>query len=307
MAVDHESWLESRVMWDPEELGRRISGEDISILVVEIDFVFEELFEMADCLKFVGVCHAGLNHVEVEAATRHGVVVVHTHGRTSQAVAEHVLGLMLALARRIPEAHAFTSGGRWRDPTAAYREMRGVELAGRTLGIVGLGAIGRRLAKVALALGMTVIGYDPYAPAPEGVETMALDDLLRRADFVSLHVPQTEDVHGLLDRRRIGLMKRTAYLINTANSSAIEQAALVDALGSGAIAGAAIDVFESHPVPPSSPLLGLKNVVLTPHIGGATEETVRRQSVMIAEDIRRWMHGKRPKRLANPEVWDQRA
>ena len=307
MEVGHESWLETRLIWDPEELGRRISAEGISILVVEIDFVFEELFDEGDCLKFVGVCHAGLNHVEVDAATRHGVVVVHTHGRTSQAVAEHVLGLMLALARRIPEAHAYTSGGCWEDPTAAYRELRGVELAGRTLGIVGLGAIGRRLSEVARAIGMTVIGHDPYAPAPEGVETMALDDLLRRADFVSLHVPQTEDVAGLLDRRRIGLMKRAAYLINTANSSAIEGTALVDALLSGAIAGAAIDVFESHPVPPSSPLLGLDNVVLTPHIGGATEETVRRQSVMMTEDIRLWMQGKRPTRLANPEVWDRRA
>ena len=307
MEAVYESWLETRLIWDPEELGRRISAEGISILVVEIDFVFEELFEEADSLKFVGVCHAGLNHVEVEAATRHGVVVVHTHGRTSQAVAEHVLGLMLALARRIPEAHAYMSEGRWDDPTAPYREMRGVELAGRTLGIVGLGAIGSKLAEVASAIGMRVVGHDPYAPTPEGVETMDLDDLLRRADIVSLHVPQTEGVAGLIDRRRIGLMKRTAYLINTANASAVDEPALVAALSSGAIAGAAIDVFESHPVPPSSALLWLGNVVLTPHIGGATEETVRRQSLMITEDIRLWMQGKRPKRLANPEVWDQRA
>ncbi len=307
MEVGHESWLDTRLIWDPEELGRRISAEGVSILVVEIDFVFEELFEEADCLKFVGVCHAGLNHVEVEAATRHGVVVVHTHGRTSQAVAEHALGLMLALARRIPEAHAYTSSGRWQDPTEPYREMRGVELAGRTLGIVGLGAIGRRLAEVARAIGMKVAGYDPYAPAPDGVESMALDDLLRRADFVSLHVPLTDEVAGLIDRRRIGMMKRAAYLINTASPAAVDEAALVDALKSGAIAGAAIDVFESHPVPPSSPLLGLGNVILTPHIGGATEETVRRQSFMIAEDIRLWMDGKRPKRLANPEVWGRRA
>ena len=307
MEVDYESWLETRLIWDPEELGRRINREGKSILVVEIDFVFEELFEEADGLKFVGVCHAALNHVEVDAATRHGVVVVNTHGRTSQAVAEHVLGLMLALARRIPEAHAYTSGGRWQDPTAPYREMRGVELAGRTVGIVGLGAIGHRLAEIARAIGMKVVGHDPYAPAPDGVEPLALDDLLQRADFVSLHVPPTEGAAGLLDERRIGMMKQTAYLINTASPAAVDEPALVEALRSGAIAGAAIDVFESHPVPPSNPLLGLDNVVLTPHIGGATEETVRRQSVMITGDIRRWMQGKRPKRLANPEVWDRRA
>ena len=304
--VVYESWFETRIVWDSEELGRRINSEGTSILVVEIDFVFEELFEAAGGLKFVGVCHAALNHVEVAAATRHGVVVVNSHGRTSQSVAEHVLGLMLALARRIPEAHAYTSGGCWQDPTAPYREMRGVELAGRTLGIVGLGAIGRRLAEIARAIGMKVVGHDPYAPTPDGVEPMALDDLLRRADFVSLHVPPTDETAGLLDRRRIGMMNQTAFLINAANAAVVDEPAIVGALREGAIAGAAFDVFESHPLPPSSPLLGLDNVVLTPHLGGATEETVRRQSQLITEDIRRWMRGKRPRRLVNPEVWDRR-
>ena len=304
--VVYESWFETRIVWDPEELGGRINSEGTSILVVEIDFVFEELFEAAGGLKFVGVCHAALNHVEVDAATRHGVVVVNSHGRTSQSVAEHVLGLMLALARRIPEAHSYTSGGCWQDPTAPYREMRGVELAGRTLGIVGLGAIGRRLAEIARAIGMKVVGHDPYAPTPDGVEPMALDDLLRRADFVSLHVPPTDETAGLLDRRRIGMMNQTAFLINAANAAVVDEPAIVGALRKGAIAGAAFDVFESHPLPPSSPLLGLDNVVLTPHLGGATEETVRRQSQLITEDIRLWMRGKRPRRLVNPEVWDRR-
>ncbi len=302
--VTHESWLRSRRLYGPDELASRLNEERIDILVIESDFVFEEVFEQADSLRFVGICRGATNHVDVEAGTRRGVVVVNTPARNAQAVAEHALGLMLALARRIPAAHRYVAEGRWQNPVEPYSNMRGVELAGKTLGIVGLGAIGRRLAAVCAALGMTVTAYDPYVTnvAP-GIALLDLDELLARSDFVSLHVPPTEQTEGLLDSRRIALMKPAAFLVNATAPSVLDQDALVDALREGRIAGAAFDVFETHPVAPHSPLLALDNVVLSPHLGGATEETVERHSRMMADDILRFLRGERPQNLVNPEVW----
>ena len=305
--VTHESWLRSRRLYGPDKLASRLNEERVGILVIESDFVFEEVLEQVDSLRFVGICRGATNHVDVEAATRRGVVVVNTPGRNAQAVAEHALGLMLALARRIPAAHRYVAEGRWQNPVEPYLNMRGVELAGRTLGIVGLGAIGRRLAAICAALGMTVTAYDPYiADAAPWVALLDLDELLALSDFVSLHVPPTEQTEGLLDSRRIALMKPVAYLINATAPSVLDQDALVDALRERRIAGAAFDVFETHPVAPHNPLLALDNVVLSPHLGGATQETVERHSRMIADDILRFLRGERPQNLVNPDVWQRR-
>ena len=304
LPVTYESWLETRTLHDPEELGRRLGREGFTVLVVEADFVFEELFQAAPGLRLVAVCRGSTGHVDLEAATRHGVAVVHTPGRNARAVAEHVLALMLTLARGIHRAHHYVVQGRWRDPVEPYASMRGLELGERTLGIVGLGAIGRTLARLALALDMRVLGYDPHVDrAPQGVEMVPLEELLRRSDFVSLHVPHTPETEGLLDAGRLALMRPTAYLVNATGAAVVDQEALAQALASGRLAGAAVDVFEAHPVPPENPLLGLDNVVLTPHIGGATVETVRRHSRMVVEDVGRFLEGRRPLRLANPEVW----
>ena len=185
--------------------------------------------------------------------------------------------------------------------------MRGIELAERTLGIVGLGSIGSKLAEIALALGMAVVAYDPFVKeAPRGVTLVALDDLMARADFVSVHVPLTAQTEGLLDARVLSLARSTTFLVNTSDPAVADQAALVEALRQRTIAGAALDVFESHPIPPHSPLLKLDNVVLTPHIGGATEETIERHSLAMGDDILRFLEGKRPRNLVNPEVWGRR-
>ena len=154
---------------------------------------------------------------------------------------------------------------------------------------------------------MKVLGFDPYVKTlPAGVERAELNDLLRRSDVVTIHAAEAQETEGLLDRPRLALMKPGAYLVNTAAASIVDQEALVSMLQEGGIAGAALDIFETHPIPPNSPLLKLGNVVLTPHIGGATDGTVERQSWMIVEDIRRFLDGRRPKNLANPEVWRQR-
>ena len=303
--VQYESWMDSRRMRAPDELAAKLNGLGASVLVVELDFVFEEVFEAAPSLKFVGICRAATNHVDIEAATANGVAVVNTPARNAQAVAEHALGLMLALARRIPEGHNYVRGGRWLNPLGAYVELRGVELAGRTLGIVGLGAIGRQLAEMSGAIGMECVAYDPYVDAPPpGVRLKGLDETLASSDFISIHAPLTNETEGLIDSRGLSLMKPTAYLVNLSDARIVDRGGLVDSLESGTIAGAALDVFETHPIAPDHPLLGLDNVILTPHIAGATEETIERYSRMMADDILRFMDGERPLNLVNPDVWE---
>ena len=304
--VTHESWLDTGRLQDPEELGTRLDDGQVSVLVVESDFVFEETLEAARSLRLVGVCRNSVSHVDVEAATRHDIAVVNAPGRNAQAVAEHALGLILSLARGIPSADAYVRAGRWENPVGPYVSMRGGELSSRKLGIVGLGRIGRALAGIGIALGMDVAAHDPYVdPAQADVPLMALDDLLAWADFVSIHLPGGEETDGLLDRRRLSLMRPTSYLINTSDAGAVDHDALVETLESGRLAGAGIDVFASHPIAPGDALLSLDNVVLTPHLGGATEETVERHSRMVADDVLRFLDGVKPVNLVNAEVWER--
>ena len=306
-SVAYEPWTETQRLYDPRDLGVRLTAERFDALVVEADFLFEELFETAPGLKFAAICRAELNQVDLDAATEHGVVVVHTPGRNAQAVAELVMGLMLSLARHIPQAHAYVGDGRWEDPTEPYQRFQGRELAGATLGIIGLGAIGKRIARLGRAIGMRVLAHDPYVRpdgrGATGVTLTTLDALLREADFVTVHVPDTPETAGMLNAKRLGLLRPTAYLVNAASPSVLDADALADALKQGRLAGAALDVHEAHPIPPTSPLLGLPNAILTPHIGGATRETVNRHAQMVVGDLEAFMAGKRPKHLANPEVW----
>ncbi len=302
--VEYESWMESGRLHDPEELAVKLNGLGASVLVVELDFVFEEVFEAVPELKFVGICRATTSHVDIEAATANGVAVVNTPGRNAQAVAEHALGLMLALARRIPEGHSYVTGGRWLNPVGPYIELRGVELAGRTLGIVGLGAIGRRLAEMAGAIGMKCLAYDPHiGSSPPGVHLKGLDEVLACSDFVSVHALLNNETEGIIDSRRLVVMKPTAYLLNLSDARIVDRDGLVNALESRSIAGAALDVFETHPITPNHPLLRLDNVILTPHLGGATEETIERYSKMMADDIVRFLDGERPLNLVNTDFW----
>ena len=310
LPVTYESWTDTRRLHSPQELCERVTTEEISILVVEADFVFDEVFDHGGPLKYLGVCRNGLEHVDVEAATRHGVVVVNAPGRNARAVAELTMGLMLALARGIPQLSAMVGDGGWQSPVEPYISMRGVELGGKVLGIIGLGSIGRAVARLGKAFGMRVHAYDPYAGIQGQVVSGALlgtlDQVLTASDFLSIHVPGTTETEGLLDNRRLSRMKVGSYIINTAAHSVIAEPALVEHLTSGHIAGAALDVHRTHPLPPSSPLLKLDNVILTPHMGGATDGTVERQSWMMTDDIRRFLQGRRPKHLVNRGVWRRR-
>lgn len=301
--VAHEPWTETRTLRDPEELGARLTDEGFDALAVEADFLFEELFDAAPGLRIAAVCRGDLHHADLDAATERGIAVVRTPARNAQAVAEFAIAQMLALARHTSAGERYVREGRWEDPTDPYVRFRGRELAGATLGIVGLGAIGRAVARIAAGFRMRVLAYDPYVTDAEGVEMTALDTLLAASDFVSVHVPDTPETMGMLDEARIAAMKPGAHLVNVTNSSVADRAALAAALASGRLAGAALDVHEAHPIPPDSPFPGLPNVLLTPHIGGATQETIERHSAMVAEDFERFARGEQPLRLANPDVW----
>lgn len=303
--VMHEPWTESRTLWDPEELGARLTNEGFDALAVEADFLFEELFDAAPGLRIAAVCRADLHHADLDAATERGIAIVHTPGRNAQAVAEFAVAQMLALARHTSAAERYVREGAWTDPVEPYVRFRGRELAGAALGIIGFGAIGRAVARVAAGFGMRVLAYDPYAIDAEGAEMTGLEALLAVSDFVSVHVPDTPETLGMLDEPRIAAMKPGAYLVNVTNSSVADRAALAAALASGRLAGAALDVHEAHPIPPDSPFLGLSNVLLTPHVGGATHETIARHSAMVAEDFELFVRGERPLRLANPDVWER--
>lgn len=286
--VIHEPWTETQMLWDPAELAVRLSEESIEAVVAEVDFLFGEVFEDPSPLRFIGLCRNATNQVDLDAAAARGVTVVNTPGRNANAVAELVIGLALSLVRRIPSAHAYVRGGDWEHPLAAYLELRGVELSGKTMGIVGMGAIGRRVARLARALGMRVLGYDPYAAGPRYVRMTTLEALLAESDLVTLHTPESPETVNLLGAERLALMPPGSHLINTASAALVDEAALVEALQSRRLAGAALDVFETHPVVPNSPLLALDNVVLTPHLGGATGETIERYSRVIARALLRF-------------------
>lgn len=305
----HESWMDTKQLLSPEELIDRIQEQDIDILVIEANFITREVFEKATKLKLLGVCRADLNLVDMQAATENGVPVVNTPARNNVAVAELAIGLMLSLLRKIPAAHNMVRLREWVDPTAAYDSLRGSELTGKTIGIVGFGAIGQQVAKRVCAFDTYILVFDPYV-APEkvremGAEHCGLDELMKRSDLVTLHCPVSPETVGLINSQRIALMKPAAFLINTASSFVIDGDAIIQALRDKRIAGAAFDVFETWPVKADSPLLDLDNVVLTPHIGGATYETIERHSQIIADDIEMFLRGERPKNLVNPQVWGQ--
>ena len=243
------------------------------------------LLESAPRLKVVGRAGVGVDNIDVAAATRRGIAVLNTPAGNTIAAVEHTLAMLLALARHVPMAHASLVGeGRW--DRAAFT---GIELHGKTLGLVGLGKIGSRVATRCRAFEMAVVGYDPYLPAERaeslGVELLPdLDALLGRSDFISLHAPASADGRAMLDAARLERTKPGVRIINCARGSLIDEGALAEALVSGRVAGAALDVFEHEP-PVDSPLLRAPNLVATPHLGASTVESQRNVGLLIAEQV----------------------
>ncbi|MDR5693994.1 MAG: hydroxyacid dehydrogenase [Armatimonadota bacterium] len=260
--------------------------------------VTRELISTCPRLRVIGRHGAGVDNVDLQAATEAGIPVTYTPSAPTDSVAELTIGLIVAVARRIVGAHQAVCTGIW------HREQfMGMELAGKVLGIIGFGSIGRAVARIAQAMGMRIVAYDPYVSRwPEGVQPVSLRGLLERADVVTIHAPLTSETKGLLGRSELAVMKPGAILVNTARGEIVDEEALAEALREGRLGGAGIDVFSREPIPREHPLLHAPNVVLTPHIGAMTEEAQRRMAMTVVEDVLRVLSGERPSYLANPEV-----
>ncbi len=265
---------------------------------------------MAACkqLKVVGRHGAGLDTVDLPAATELGIAVVHAPGSNSDSVAEHAIMMMLVCAKRTLEVDRITRRADW----GPQRWKGGIELAGKTLGIVGVGNIGRRVARIGGALGMRVIGYDKYVPDHEmrgrGAEPMPdLQSLLREADVVTCHTPHTRETDHMIDAAAIAQMKPGVIFINTSRGKTQEEHALFEALTRGRIQAAGLDVFEQEPVSADNPLLNLPNVVVSSHIAGVTEETVRGMAMQVTAEMLRVLRGEKPQVLGNPDLWPKLA
>jgi D-3-phosphoglycerate dehydrogenase / 2-oxoglutarate reductase len=279
--------VDERPAIDKNELAE-IIGEYDGLIVRSKTKVTAELIEHAARLRVVGRAGTGVDNIDVAAATRRGIVVMNAAAGNTVTTAEHTWAMLMALARQIPQADASMKAGRWEK-----NRFLGVELLGKTLGIIGLGRIGSTVAERARAFGMTVVAYDPYFTAEAardiGIEMSALDELFPRADFITVHTPLTEETRGIINAASIEKMKDGVRLINCARGGLIDEAALVDALRSGKVAGAALDVFEKEPTPADNPLLGFDQLIATPHLGASTAEAQLGVATMIAEQVRDYL------------------
>jgi phosphoglycerate dehydrogenase-like enzyme len=312
MEVVHEDWkVRQSIYFDGAEFAARIKSVGADVLVVEADLVHADVLEGCPVVM-IGCCRGDPVNIDLELATRKGIPVFHTPGRNADAVADLTLAFLLMLARHLgPIQDTFRAGAKRITGASDYLEMysrfTGVELGGRTVGLVGLGAVGREVATRLLACKARVLAYDPYVDTPPpGVAMRGLDDLLRESDFVSLHAPVTPETQNLVSRDRLALMKPTAYFVNTARTALTDENALYEMLAAGRLAGAALDVLAEEPLQPDNRFLKLPNVLVTPHIGGATVDVTRHQSDIVVEAMERWLDGEQPRWIANPAVLARR-
>lgn len=255
-------------------------------------------------LRFVSSMSVGVDHIDVAAATARGIPVGNTPGVLVETTADASFALLLAASRRLVEADRFVRGGHWRVENAWSPDFFvGKDVAGATLGIVGLGEVGQAVARRAAGFGMRVLGWNRSEREVAGVEMRSLDELLAESDFVSINVALSDDTRGLIDARRIGLMRSDAVLVNTARGGIVDEVALADALAHGGLAAAGIDVFGREPVAEDNPLIDLPNVVLTPHIGSATLRTRAQMADLAVNNVLAALDGKPMPTCANPEVY----
>lgn len=289
------------------------AAADCDVLVCEVDEVDDRLFAACPGLSVVLACRARPVNVDVGSATRRGVLVCNFPGRNADATADLTIGLLLSCARRICEAGRWLRAGSWAtsDEARPYALFKGFELSGKLLGVVGAGDVGARVARRAAAFGMGVMVYDPYRAGEElealGQVSPSLSEVLRLADVISLHVPLSEATRGLIGRAELASMQPTAVLVNVARGPIVDEEALVEALSTGRIAGAALDVFDHEPLPRDSVLLEAPNLVLTPHIGGATREVASRQTQLVARVLGELSVGVVPANALNLDGLAERA
>lgn len=297
--VVYEPFIEQKPLrlYNDEQLAERVQAEGATIVICEGDRVGPATLDLKPVV--IGATRGDPTNVDVPAATERGVPVLHAPGRNADAVAELTVGLLFAAARHIvPADDDVRAGETYRDGTIPYQRFRGWELNGRTAGIVGYGAIGRALAWRLEGLGMRVIAYDPYADDA----MYSLDDLLAEADVVSMHAPVVPETMKMIGEKQFAQMKEGAIYLNAARAALHDVDALVDALQSGHLAGAGLDHFDGEVLAPDAPLAKLPNVVLTPHIGGASYNVEANHAQQMADGISAILAGNKPKNCINPEV-----
>lgn len=287
---------------DEHALARRLAPYQILVPIRERTRFTSSLIARLPALELLALTGRNSGHVDVPAATARGVLVVETSGSGVAAI-EHTIGLIVAAVRRIPQEDHAMREGRWQTGF-------GIELSGKTLGVIGLGRIGSRIAAFGTFLGMRVLAWGPTLTAEraaqQGATFVPLETLLQQSDIVTLHTRLSDMTRGLLTGRHLALMKPTSYLINTARGPLVDEPALVQVLRERRIAGAALDVFEIEPLPADHPLRGLDNVVLTPHVGYVTREAYDIFFTQAADNIAAWLDGKMPSRALNPEALERR-
>jgi D-3-phosphoglycerate dehydrogenase len=285
------------------ELIEKLQG--VEIAATHLAPFSAEVFKNAPNLKMVGVCRGGPVNIDVNAATEAGVLISYAPGRNAQAAAEFAIALMLAAMRRITRGDADLHKGIWRGDFYSY-EKTGIEISGSTVGLIGYGAIGKIVAKILIAMGAHVIVFDPYTNkalmAADGVESVELDYLLKNSSVVSLHARLTSDSKHILSEENMKLLPEGAVIVNSARGGLMDYKPLPDLLRSGRIGALALDVYDVEPPPNDWPLLGIENVVLAPHLAGATKQTAWRAANIIADEIELFLDGRVPQFVANKEI-----
>jgi phosphoglycerate dehydrogenase-like enzyme len=314
MDVEYDDWRTSkRIYFDGQKFAERIRASGADVLIVEADLVHEEVIDTCD-LKLIGCCRGDPINIGIERATAHRIPVLFAPARNADAVADLTVGYMLALARNIFTVNTLIKQGQMRfestkDYLSAYETYGGFELGGVTVGIVGFGAIGRGVAQRLHGFGTTVVAYDPYVKedvfAAYHAASVPLEALLQRCDILTVHCPDIPETAGLIGPDQIRKLKPGAYVLNLARAAIIDDDALYNALSDGHLAGAALDVFRDEPLQPDNRFVKLPNVLVSPHLGGATRDVVRHQTEIVVDGIEAILRSERPAHIVNPAVLDQ--
>ena len=306
--VEVTGWGQTHIALSEQELIARTA--DIALLVVEVEQITEHIIRSASKLELIHVCRSGPGNVDLETANERGIPVLATPGRNADSVADFTVGMLLGITRQISSADEHLKRHGWSvENEIPYFHFRGPELAGKTIGLVGCGAIGGAFLKRTQGFMMRTLIYDPYLKPEtlaEGGELVDLDVVLQQADFIVILCPLTPETKDMIGSDEIAKLKPTSYVINPARAAVVNEEALFEAVENRKIAGAALDVFWQEPLPVDSPWRSLQNVLITPHIAGASDEVRMHQGTMLIEDLRLLRSGEIPQRVVNPSAMKDR-
>jgi len=288
-----------------DEMVKKIQEVKPKVIISEYFKISPPIMDSSPNLRGIVVWGVGYDHIDVNDASERGILVANTRGSNAESVAEHVFGLILGLSRKLIQTDIFVRNGSWvsREETGIPHELIAKDLYGKTIGVVGLGAVGTLVARIGLGFGMRVLAYDPYINTKKakerGAELANLEMLLKESDYVTLHVVLNEETRGMISKKELGLMKQNAYLINSSRGPVIDEEALIQVLKQKKISGAGLDVFAGEPIDPANPLLKLENVIVSPHVAGNSQDALDATSLVVSQETTRILRDEIPKNLVN--------